>query len=420
MSLLDEVDFSKATSAKILDATSLSDSSSVHGDRASDEDTVQVVLSLPRQEAQRLVDAISRATSTSIPDTHGGPVTRQRTNSRTYAPDAPRTKTSPDVQMNIEPPVEEPRATVEMQGFLETERSYTNAFHKTLSLFIDDKTFSSPSLRAAVVGYLESSNATVMETLPPHDHKVPDYLRQEIENHVNLVKTVLQRGGVFAEEFLRTRLKKLAAFIPRLEAAIAGQSISGDSAGRSRSKTKAPALPPRSNELNTSLTLSPATKAANQAALALAAEAAARSNNRHQQVTDMLSQAGHMLPSSGGVNSPTVNGFGNGSGPQPSQIAIPPHVPIKSKTFVPPSLVPSQGPAPLARPEEGSPPPVLAPFDPRPNPMACLFCRQRKIRCIGHKPHPCEICVKRGFVCSYDWISRRGKRKPKGTDGTPL
>lgn len=53
-------------------------------------------------------------------------------------------------------------------------------------------------------------------------------------------------------------------------------------------------------------------------------------------------------------------------------------------------------------------------------PSTRLDLTERKIRCIGHKPHPCEICVKRGFVCSYDWISRRGKRKPKGSDGSPL
>lgn len=46
---------------------------------------------------------------------------------------------------------------IELQGFLDTERSYTNAFHKTLSLFVDDKTFSTPSLRGAVVGFLEVS-----------------------------------------------------------------------------------------------------------------------------------------------------------------------------------------------------------------------------------------------------------------------
>lgn len=134
-----------------------------------------------------------------------------------------------------------------MQGFLDTERSYTNAFHKTLSLFVDDKTFSTPSLRAAVVGFLEvrwgrsspskfraisdafhfvlipgsfrsrnrctpppivgyqSSNATVLETIPNYENeRVPTHVRQEIENHVNLVKTVLQRGGVFAEDFLRS------------------------------------------------------------------------------------------------------------------------------------------------------------------------------------------------------------------------
>ncbi len=49
-----------------------------------------------------------------------------------------------------------------------------------------------------------------------------------------------------------------------------------------------------------------------------------------------------------------------------------------------------------------------------------VFSSERKIRCIGHKPNPCEICVKRGFICSYDWISRRGKRKPKNQDGTPM
>lgn len=59
--------------------------------------------------------------------------------------------------------------------------------------------------------------------------------------------------------------------------------------------------------------------------------------------------------------------------------------------------------------------PFLVPSAPTDPPSA-----ERKIRCIGHKPHPCEICVKRGFVCSYDWISRRGKRKPKAADGSPL
>lgn len=55
----------------------------------------------------------------------------------------------------VAPEGQGPPTPLEMQGFLDTERSYTNAFHKTLSLFVDDKTFSTPSLRAAVVGFLE-------------------------------------------------------------------------------------------------------------------------------------------------------------------------------------------------------------------------------------------------------------------------
>lgn len=45
----------------------------------------------------------------------------------------------------------------------------------------------------------------MLEVLPQHNHVIPEHLRQEIENHVNLIRTVLQRGGVFAEDFLRSK-----------------------------------------------------------------------------------------------------------------------------------------------------------------------------------------------------------------------
>lgn len=59
-----------------------------------------------------------------------------------------------------------PPSSIEIQGILDTERSYTNAFHKTLSLFVDDKTFSTPSLRAAVVGFLEVRVFSVLSRHP--------------------------------------------------------------------------------------------------------------------------------------------------------------------------------------------------------------------------------------------------------------
>ncbi|KAG8907977.1 hypothetical protein FRB99_001143 [Tulasnella sp. 403] len=460
-SALVDIDPSRVHSARIVESNP--EETAPDGERATEKDTVQLVLSLTREEAERLAQRLKNkseddqpgaASNLSAPSPsqetvsagqeRTGPATRLRTSSRTKATDAPvqatnnRTTrasasnttngTTPQQQPIPHPDVVSPPTAIELQGFIDTERSYTNAFHKTLSLFVDDKTFSTPSLRGAVVGFLESSNATVLETLPHHNHVVPDHLKQEIENHVNLVKTVLQRGGVFAEDFLRTRLKKLAAHIPRIEAAVNGRS------GKSAATAKAPVLLPRSNDpYNSARELSPGTAAANQAALAQAAEAAARANNRHNE---MINASIASTPT--GSNPDEVmmgmNGFGpNGPPPlplpavpgqlPPGQIAIQPQQlpPMRNKTFVPPNLVPSQA-GNGQRPEEGggSPPPILAPFDPRPNPMACLFCRQRKIRCIGHKPHPCEICVKRGYVCSYDWISRRGKRKPKNPDGTPV
>ncbi|KAG8986021.1 hypothetical protein FRB90_004259, partial [Tulasnella sp. 427] len=446
----------------------------VDGERDGGPETVELVLRLSREEALRLMDKLGKGE-----DQQGGEnvsaqdaenqrptrsSTRLRTSSRSKQADADKahSRTSPtrntrssavhpstngtppspgpaDAQQFPELP-NTPSATapeltpLELQGFLDTERSYSNAFHKTLSLFVDDKTFSTPSLRAAVVGFLESSNATVLETLRNYEHdRIPTHLRQEIENHVNLIKTVLQRGGVFAEDFLRNRLNKLASHIPRIEVAIGGNRTKLGS-------SKTPMLYPRSNDPYPR-PVSPETAAANAAALAEAAEAAARANSRHHEILNAVN-GGPMPPDPnmhlpGPVPVPPFHGGpppplgptppipvpGPQQGPMPGPIPqqLPP---MRAKTFVPPSMVPSPVNGGPPRPEEGggggSPPPILAPFDPRPNPMACLFCRQRKIRCIGHKPHPCEICVKRGFVCSYDWISRRGKRKPKNADGTPI
>lgn len=449
----------------------------VDGERDGGPETVELVLRLSREEALRLMEKLGKGEdqpggdNVSAQDAENQRPTRSstrlRTSSRSKQGDAdkaqsqtspsrttrstaahpptngtPGTPTPAEPQQPPDQPVtpsvgapegQAPPTPLEMQGFLDTERSYTNAFHKTLSLFVDDKTFSTPSLRAAVVGFLESSNATVLETIPNYEaERIPNHLRQEIENHVNLVKTVLQRGGVFAEDFLRNRLNKLASHIPRIEAAIGGNRTKLGS-------SKAPMLYPRSNDPYPR-GVSPETAAANAAALAQAAEAAARVNSRHH---DMLNAVNgppltpdpnmHMPGPVGGFHggppppmgpTPPIPVPGPQQGPMPGPGMPQQLPPMRGKTFVPPSMVPSQVNGGPPRPEEsgggGSPPPILAPFDPRPNPMACLFCRQRKIRCIGHKPHPCEICVKRGFVCSYDWISRRGKRKPKNPDGTPI
>ncbi|KAG9039372.1 hypothetical protein FRB95_010660 [Tulasnella sp. JGI-2019a] len=511
-----EFDLGRVHSAHLVSQDAVDSPANGDSTAADKEPVVQVILSLSKADAERLLKNMESTNSSvsasgdgvpapSSPDTvaaKSATSSNRRTSSRLKATDTSninqttsegksssttvgRTTRSAATTNGNGPATPKPSATataqapaptppvadvvvgptpVELQGMHDTERSYTNAFHKTLSLFVDDKTFSTPSLRAAVVGFLESSNATVLEILPQHNHSIPDHLKQEIENHVNLIRTVLQRGGVFAEDFLRSRLKKLSTHIPRLEAALAANDPSR------RTSSKAPVLVARSNDPYSMNELDPTTAAATQAALAQAAEAAARSNNRHHQMlaearggddTDMgvpphpdqlpHHQQHHLQqhPHEQQMNMVDANGYGLGAGPPPmgGMMPLPPPPGMggmpplpRGKTFVPPSLVPGgqQGPPPppqqqqqqqqqMGGPPRGmegeggdSPPPVLAPFDPRPNPMACLFCRQRKIRCIGHKPHPCEICVKRGFVCSYDWISRRGKRKPKGSDGSPL
>ena len=165
--------------------------------------------------------------------------------------------------------------------------------------------------------------------------------------------------------------------MPRIESALSGGVRSG--------KThKPPVLVARAGDAPEAGEISPNTLAANQAALAHAAEAAERVNNRHLEMINAngahaLDEA--MMGMNGFPNGPPIPGMP----PIPSQMAMhmgipgPQLPPVRGKTFVPPNLVPSQ-PPPGARPEEsgsGSPPPILAPFDPRPNPMACLFCRRK-------------------------------------------
>lgn len=150
---------------------------------------------------------------------------------------------------------------------------------------------------------------------------------------------------------------------------------------------------PRSNEEDPR-ELSPATTAANEAALNQAAEAAARANTRHH--LSMMSTSG--VPPPDDATMLAVNAYFQGAPPPP--LGVPPVPvmqvqqlpPMRSKTFVPPSLVPSQT-ANGARPDDSasSPPPVLAPFDPRPNPMACLFCR-RECDLIITGQFPCLEC----------------------------
>ncbi|PFH50208.1 hypothetical protein AMATHDRAFT_145723 [Amanita thiersii Skay4041] len=40
------------------------------------------------------------------------------------------------------------------------------------------------------------------------------------------------------------------------------------------------------------------------------------------------------------------------------------------------------------------------PRTPRRTPMACLFCRGRKLKCDGGRPS-CSNCNRRGYPCSY-------------------
>ncbi|KAJ7730242.1 hypothetical protein DFH07DRAFT_756329 [Mycena maculata] len=37
---------------------------------------------------------------------------------------------------------------------------------------------------------------------------------------------------------------------------------------------------------------------------------------------------------------------------------------------------------------------------PRRTPMACVFCRARKLKCDGFRPQ-CTNCNRRGYACSY-------------------
>lgn len=142
--------------------------------------------------------------------------------------------------------------------------------------------------------------------------------------------------------------------------------------------------------------VSPETAAANAAALAQAAEAAARVNSRHHDMLNAVN--GAPLTPDPNMHLPgPVGAFHNGppppmgptppipvpgpqQGPMPGPGMPQQLPPMRGKTFVPPSMVPSQVNGGPPRPEEsgggGSPPPILAPFDPRPNPMACLFCRR--------------------------------------------
>ncbi|KAF8906568.1 hypothetical protein CPB84DRAFT_1770118 [Gymnopilus junonius] len=55
-------------------------------------------------------------------------------------------------------------------------------------------------------------------------------------------------------------------------------------------------------------------------------------------------------------------------------------------------------------------------------PLACLFCRGRKIACgpplPGSRDKTCNQCQRRSLRCEYPAESRRGMRKKKTTDST--
>ncbi|KAJ7607489.1 hypothetical protein FB45DRAFT_395093 [Roridomyces roridus] len=46
---------------------------------------------------------------------------------------------------------------------------------------------------------------------------------------------------------------------------------------------------------------------------------------------------------------------------------------------------------------------------PRRTPMACQFCRARKLKCDGFRPQ-CSNCNRRGYHCSYVPVAEQGTR----------
>ncbi|KJA24934.1 hypothetical protein HYPSUDRAFT_65236 [Hypholoma sublateritium FD-334 SS-4] len=49
------------------------------------------------------------------------------------------------------------------------------------------------------------------------------------------------------------------------------------------------------------------------------------------------------------------------------------------------------------------------PKTPKRTPMACVFCRGRKLKCDGNKPL-CSNCDRRGLACSYSPVSPDEKK----------
>ncbi|KIL59978.1 hypothetical protein M378DRAFT_199955 [Amanita muscaria Koide BX008] len=50
------------------------------------------------------------------------------------------------------------------------------------------------------------------------------------------------------------------------------------------------------------------------------------------------------------------------------------------------------------------------PRTPRRTPMACIFCRGRKLKCDGTRPS-CANCNRRGIPCNYMPVGQQGSRK---------
>ncbi|KAF8816892.1 hypothetical protein BYT27DRAFT_7205259, partial [Phlegmacium glaucopus] len=52
---------------------------------------------------------------------------------------------------------------------------------------------------------------------------------------------------------------------------------------------------------------------------------------------------------------------------------------------------------------------IISPFDgprtPKRTPMACQFCRGRKLKCDGMRPS-CANCHRRGYPCAYTPINK--------------
>ncbi|KAF9566801.1 hypothetical protein CPC08DRAFT_703765 [Agrocybe pediades] len=111
--------------------------------------------------------------------------------------------------------------------------------------------------------------------------------------------------------------------------------------------------------------------------------------------------------------------------PAPRPRAVPPRVleraPIRGTPWTNPNYSVTQAQAIRPASMRLSPLPSMRQLEKKP-PLACLFCRGRKIACgppiAGSPDKTCNQCQKRSLRCEYPSESRRGMRKKKTVDAS--